>query len=71
MDYVPDFDVLICGDRKDDKRVVAQLVEDAGFRAVNAGALQNANVVEGLTSVLIGINIRNKVKDAGIRITGI
>ena len=71
MDYVPDFDVLVCGDKKDDKQVVARLVEDAGFRAVNAGALQNASVVEGLTSVLIGINIRNKVKDAGIRITGI
>ena len=71
LDYVPDFDVLICGDKKDDKQVVTQLVEDAGFRAVNAGALQNASVVEGLTSVLIGINIRHKVKDAGIRITGI
>ena len=71
LDYVPDFDVLICGDKKDDKQVVAQLVEDAGFQAVNAGALQNASVVEGLTSVLIGINIRHKVKDAGIRITGI
>jgi hypothetical protein len=71
LDYVADFDVLICGDGKDDKQVVTQLVEDAGFRAVNAGALQNSSVVEGLTSVLIGINIRNKVKDAGIRITGI
>lgn len=71
LEYVPDFDVLVCGDRKEDKHVVNQLVEDAGFRAVNAGALQNASVVEGLTSVLIGINIRHKVKDAGIRITGI
>jgi NADPH-dependent F420 reductase len=71
LEYVADFDVLICGDKKDDKDVVAQLVEDAGFRAVNAGALQNSSVVEGLTSVLIGINIRYKVKDAGIRITGI
>jgi len=69
--YVPDFDVLICGEKKDDKDLVAQLVEDAGFRSINAGALQNSSVVEGLTSVLIGINIRHKVKDAGIRITGI
>jgi len=69
--YEPDFDVLICGENKDDKDLVAQLVEDAGFRSINAGALQNSSVVEGLTSVLIGINIRHKVKDAGIRITGI
>ncbi len=69
--YVADFDVFICGDKKDDKDVVAQLVEDAGFRSINAGALQNSSVVEGLTSILIGINIRHKVKDAGIRITGI
>jgi NADPH-dependent F420 reductase len=71
LDYVADFDVLICGDKKDDKEIVAQLVEDAGFRPVNAGALQNASVVEGFTSVLIGINIRHKIKDAGLRITGI
>jgi len=71
LDYVADFDVLVCGDKRDDKQVVTRLVEDAGFRAVNAGALQNSSVVEGLTSVLIGINIRHKVKDAGIRITGI
>jgi hypothetical protein len=33
--------------------------------------LQNAVVAEGLTSVLIGINIRYKTKGAGIKITGI
>lgn len=71
LDYRADFDVLICGDKKDDKEIVAQLVEDAGFRPVNAGALQNASVVEGFTSILIGINIRHKIKDAGLRITGI
>jgi hypothetical protein len=33
--------------------------------------LANASVVEGLTALMIGINIRNKVKGSGIRITGI
>jgi hypothetical protein len=28
-------------------------------------------VVEGLTAMLIGINIRYKIKNAGIRITGL
>lgn len=66
-----DSDVLICGAKKADKDVVAQLCQDAGMRGVNAGSLPNAAVVEGLTSVLIGINQRYKVRNAGIRITGI
>lgn len=71
LSHAPDCDVLVCGDNKDDKEIVMALAKDAGFLAVNAGALQNASVVEGMTAVLIGINIRHKVKDAGIRITGI
>jgi NADPH-dependent F420 reductase len=70
-DHVIDCDVLICGDKAVHKNVVVQLCADAGMRGVNAGSLQNASVVEGLTAVLIGINIRNKIKNAGIRITGI
>lgn len=64
-------DVLICGAKKDDKAMVAQLCQDAGLRGVNAGSLANAVIVEGLTSLLIGINVRHKIGDAGIRITGI
>jgi NADPH-dependent F420 reductase len=71
LSYQVDCDVLVCGDKKDDKQVVIDLCNDAGMRGVNAGSLQNASVVEGLTAVLIGINIRHKVKDSGIRITGI
>lgn len=66
-----DCDVLICGDDKEAKQEAVALAEAAGMRGVNAGPLQNAVVVEGLTSVLIGINIRHKIKNAGIRITGI
>lgn len=66
-----DCDVLICGDKAADKKIVAQLCTDAGMRGVNAGALVNAAVAEGLTALLIGINIRHKIKNAGIRITGI
>lgn len=66
-----DCDVLICGDRKEDKAVAIELSEAAGLRGIDAGPLQNASVVEGLTALLIGINIRNKVKHSGIRITGI
>jgi len=66
-----DCDVLVCGDDKDAKVEVIALAEAAGMRGIDAGPLQNAVVVEGLTAVLIGINIRHKVKGAGIKITGI
>ena len=64
-------DVLVCGDSKEAKAEAIALAEAAGMRGIDAGPLQNAVVVEGLTAVLIGINIRHKVKGAGIVITGI
>ncbi len=64
-------DVLICGDDKEAKAEAIALAEAAGLRGIDAGPLQNAVVVEGLTAVLIGINIRHKVKGAGIKLTGI
>jgi NADPH-dependent F420 reductase len=64
-------DVLVCGNDKEAKAEVIALAEAAGMRGLDAGPLQNAVVVEGLTAVLIGINIRYKAKGAGIRITGI
>jgi 8-hydroxy-5-deazaflavin:NADPH oxidoreductase len=66
-----DEDVLICGDRKADKARVAELIELIdGLRAVNAGALEAARIVETLTALLIGINARYKTH-TGIRITGL
>lgn len=64
-------DVLVCGDDKEAKAVVIQLAADAGMKAWDAGPLANAVVPEALTSVLIGLNIRYKVKASGLRITGI
>jgi NADPH-dependent F420 reductase len=64
-------DVLICGDRKADKARVARLVEAIpGLRAVNAGPLETARIVEQLTPLLISINVRYKAH-AGVRITGL
>src|SRR5918996_2324508 len=66
-----DEDVLLCGDRKADKARVAALIEAIpGLRAVNAGALEMARIVEQLTPMLISVNTRYKVH-AGIRITGL
>jgi NADPH-dependent F420 reductase len=71
MDHPIDCDVLICGNDKAAKEAVMGLAETAGMRGVDAGPIENAVVAEGLTAVLIGINIRHKIKNAGIRITGI
>ncbi len=66
-----DEDVLICGDRRADKARVARLVElIPGLRAVNAGVLEMARIVEQLTPLLISINARYKTH-AGIRVTGL
>jgi 8-hydroxy-5-deazaflavin:NADPH oxidoreductase len=64
-------DVLVCGDKKADKARVARLIEQIpGLRAVNAGALEMARIVEQLTPMLISVNTRYKTH-AGIRLTGV
>ena len=66
-----DEDVLVCGDRKADKARVARLIElIEGLRAVNAGPLETARIVEQLTPLLISVNARYKTH-AGIRLTGL
>jgi NADPH-dependent F420 reductase len=64
-------DVLVCGDKKADKARVARLIElIPGLRAVNAGPLEMARIVEQLTPMLISVNTRYKAH-AGIRLTGL
>lgn len=64
-------DVLVCGDRKADKVRVARLIElIPGLRAVNAGPLEMARIVEQLTPMLISINSHYKAH-AGIQLTGL
>jgi hypothetical protein len=66
-----DCDVLVFGDKPEDREVAIRLAEAAGLRALHAGPLANSAAAEALTSVLIGINRNYKVDGAGIRITGI
>ncbi len=66
-----DEDVLICADKRDDKRRVADLISRIdGLRPVNAGLLETARLVEGLSPLLISVNSRHKVH-AGIKLTGL
>ncbi len=66
-----DCDVLVCGKGKAARQVVLELVADTGLKGWDAGPIENAVVVEGLTSILIGLNIQHHVHASGIRITGI
>jgi 8-hydroxy-5-deazaflavin:NADPH oxidoreductase len=71
LDHNVECDILVTGEDKEAKQLAIELAQAAGLFGIDAGPLVNASVVEGLTALLIGINIRNKVKGSGIRITGI
>jgi hypothetical protein len=66
-----DCDVLVCGDDKDARSVAVELAHAAGMRGIHGGVLANSTAAEALTSVLIFINGRYKIKTSGIRFTGI
>lgn len=67
-----DCDVLVCSDDEKAKQVASELVgKIPGARALNGGKLENARIVESLTALLIGLNMRYKVHGAGIRFTGL
>ncbi len=71
LTWQADCDVLYTGDDNEAKAAALELIAAAGFVGVDCGPLANASVVEGLTALLIGVNIRNKVQGSGIRITGL
>ena len=71
LDRDLDEDVPVAGDRRDDKKRVAELVARIdGLRPINAGLLEAARLIEGLTPLLIGVNARHKTH-AGIKFAGL
>jgi len=67
-----DCDVLVCSNDDNAKKIVLDLVKSiVGARGFDAGALENSRTVEQITALLVSLNIRYKVKSAGLRITGI
>jgi NADPH-dependent F420 reductase len=67
-----DSDVLICGDNAEAKAVVTGLIAMLpGARAIDAGPLENARLIENAAALVISLNIRHKVKHSGLRITGL
>jgi 8-hydroxy-5-deazaflavin:NADPH oxidoreductase len=69
LDHELDEDVPVMGDKREPKKRVADLIARIdGLRPINAGLLETARLVEGLTPLLISVNSRNKTH-AGIRFT--
>jgi 8-hydroxy-5-deazaflavin:NADPH oxidoreductase len=66
-----DCDVLVCGDDGGARETVIALARAAGMRGIHGGVLANSAAAEALTSVLIFLNARYKIKSSGIRFTGI
>ena len=64
-------DLLLCGGDAAAKAVVTELGTSMGLRGVDVGALSNAGPLEGITAVLATINRRYKLKNSGIKITGL
>jgi NADPH-dependent F420 reductase len=66
-----DCDVIVCSDDPNAAQIARELAAKIpGVRAIDGGKLENARIVEQLTALLIGLNIRHK-GHAGIRITGL
>lgn len=70
-DELIDCDVLVSGTGKAARQEVLVLVDAAGLVGYDAGPIENSVVLEGLTSVLIGINKQFGVQSSGIKITGV
>jgi NADPH-dependent F420 reductase len=63
-------DVIVSGEKAARERVMALCEDVPGTRAIDGGPLYNARYVEQITALLIGINIRHKLREgAGIRLT--
>jgi 8-hydroxy-5-deazaflavin:NADPH oxidoreductase len=63
-------DLLMCGEASA-KETVGELARSMGLRPIDVGALSNAGALEGITAVLATINRRYKLKNSGIKITGL
>lgn len=72
IDNEIDCDCLICGNDEEAKSLVTPVIEKIpGVRVIDCGSLERACIIEKITPLLIGLNIRNRSQFGGIRITGL
>jgi NADPH-dependent F420 reductase len=66
-----DCDCIIAGDNQEAKDTAKELIEKIpGIKVIDAGALEKAQLIEVVTPLLIGLNIKYKSKYGGFRLTG-
>jgi 8-hydroxy-5-deazaflavin:NADPH oxidoreductase len=66
-----DCDVIVCSDNPASTQIAMELAAKIPrIRAIDGGKLENARIVEQITALLIGFNIRHK-GHGGVRITGL
>ena len=58
-------DVFFCGDDSEAKEVVASLIEDLGFRAVDCGSLSRANLLDLMVPLIIEVDGRYNMGRSG------
>jgi NADPH-dependent F420 reductase len=64
-------DVIVCSDDPNAMQITMDLAAKVPkVRAIDGGKLENARIVEQITALLIGLNIRHK-GHGGIRVTGL
>jgi NADPH-dependent F420 reductase len=64
-------DLLLCGQDAGAKEPCPSSAARSGCVRSDVGALTNAGPLEGITAVLATINRRYKLKNSGIKITGL
>lgn len=67
-----DCDCLIAGNDVDAKKEAAEIINKIpGLKAIDCGILEKARIIEKITPLLIGLNIKYKSHYGGLRLTGI
>lgn len=71
LDKPVDSDTFVMGEDAEAKATIGALADDIdGMRWVDLGGLQMARIAEQMTPLLISVNGRYKIHDAGFRMTG-
>ncbi len=72
LEHPVECDVVVSGAPEPRRAIMALCPLVPGLRAIDGGPLANARIVESVTALLIGLNIRYKVPaGVGIRFTGV
>lgn len=72
LEHPVECDVVVSGRPDEREPIMALCGLIPGIRALNGGPLANARIVEGMTALMIGLNVRYKVPaGCGVRFTGL